>query len=605
VAETKINLVYGFPDIGNIHVTLNDESAHLYRYLERQGEISRLEHLDHLGILREVHKSAHYSRWEYVMLQLYFVEILSSSSEVLGIRQSVDVDQVKFSSGEELVKCWIILLNASHLKSVFDFERAWFEYLLDSPEFKDVFIAALPSDKSRDAAKAMFEAENYYKLHKFLGLLALFHWRKYDSKNRYPWEHWIKAIESTLVRFEPGQKLHTIRDFFERIRKLAFISLDLAHCPLGIRFNPALLVQNIKQSPKGFFYEEDNPLMAQLDTLQPILFTNIYAAQNVVLRRHCYIAGQKSHITRLVGRRGKGYFVESPEIFCERINSARKDDYGKTSIIGADRHYLRLILLPDDLFPVSLKYYSDQKWLAKTSGKENWMFIITPTAFSNLGGCMVDVVKPKIYSQIDEVNVLWATAKYIMKYFSEYRYERILFDIVIRQYVEQLFMFILGRFLKETFRAKMDAHTSPNEFTVNYVESTSIIKDWKKTIRYDMKNGGLKKSRKWELEAMMPIVSREKKGSLLLSLCDVRVFSEMNEPVCEFDSVYFVILKHSLKVVIVEAKGGISRKSEKAKEALKEKIGKVMRIDGMPKIIRREGCAYTEIKFGSRSDIVG
>src|SRR6266567_4048663 len=120
---------YSFPEIGPVQATLHCESAILYRYLEASGEVERLEHLDHLGKIRAVHKSAHYSRWEYVMLQLYFIDALKEAAGIWGLSQEVPIKGHRFSSAEELVKCWILLLNFSHLKGLFDSERVLFELL--------------------------------------------------------------------------------------------------------------------------------------------------------------------------------------------------------------------------------------------------------------------------------------------------------------------------------------------------------------------------------------------------------------------------------------------------------------------------------------------
>lgn len=70
----KIELEYHIPTLGNIRTCLHKESADLFSFLEKQGEIQRLKKLDHLGVIRFAYESAHHSRWEYIILLLSLID---------------------------------------------------------------------------------------------------------------------------------------------------------------------------------------------------------------------------------------------------------------------------------------------------------------------------------------------------------------------------------------------------------------------------------------------------------------------------------------------------------------------------------------------------
>jgi hypothetical protein len=61
--KVKKKLVkYHLPPTGSIEIPLYHESAELYDFLDRLGEIQRLKRIDHLGLIREVFEGTHHTR---------------------------------------------------------------------------------------------------------------------------------------------------------------------------------------------------------------------------------------------------------------------------------------------------------------------------------------------------------------------------------------------------------------------------------------------------------------------------------------------------------------------------------------------------------------
>jgi hypothetical protein len=97
-------ITYEYPDLGHVEVVLQDESADIFRFLKSESRtgIEYFERLDQLGALRAVHKTAHHSRWEYMVLQMYLVQGLKSSG-AFGLSTSVKLTKlITVSSVEEL-----------------------------------------------------------------------------------------------------------------------------------------------------------------------------------------------------------------------------------------------------------------------------------------------------------------------------------------------------------------------------------------------------------------------------------------------------------------------------------------------------------------------
>src|SRR4030043_479178 len=100
---------YAYPDLGSVKVKLQNESAEIYKFIKKQTEGTEFfERLDQLGALRFVHKSAHHSRWEHMVLQMYLVQQLKANSAI-GFSTSVRLTtQLSVSSLEELLKSWVL-----------------------------------------------------------------------------------------------------------------------------------------------------------------------------------------------------------------------------------------------------------------------------------------------------------------------------------------------------------------------------------------------------------------------------------------------------------------------------------------------------------------
>jgi len=69
-------LDYSYPDFGLVSVPFYKESKEVIGFLEKAEDVGlrHFERLDHLGRLRDAHKSAHHSRWEYMFLQMYLFQ---------------------------------------------------------------------------------------------------------------------------------------------------------------------------------------------------------------------------------------------------------------------------------------------------------------------------------------------------------------------------------------------------------------------------------------------------------------------------------------------------------------------------------------------------
>lgn len=144
------------PLIGKISVHFFEESKDIFDCFEK--DIRRQEGIAHLGVASEIFTCINHTRLEYILLQCSVIKIISKffkSDESLGLSAKVGIPKAKhpISSGEELIKCWILLYSIGHTKYTFGTERILLKKCLIDHDFHNAILNRLPDGTKRWAKK--------------------------------------------------------------------------------------------------------------------------------------------------------------------------------------------------------------------------------------------------------------------------------------------------------------------------------------------------------------------------------------------------------------------------------------------------------------------
>jgi hypothetical protein len=168
-------------------------------------------------------------------------------------------------------------------------------------------------------------------------------------------------------------------------------------------------------------------------------------------------------------------------------------------------------------------------------------------------------------------------------------------QLFVSKPTEQIFTRILYLFLKQGVRMRFARHSSPYaQETAVYLPSAAALRAWRRRLTTDLRRASLAAARKWELESLRQVLGNEDRGRVLIALAQVEILDRQWRRIAEYDGVYFVLTKRSIRAVFLEAKRGISRRSRRALNELREKLDtSVGEVDAS--IYRRGGLAYTEL----------
>lgn len=247
--------------LGRIEVPLHAESAQVFSLFERfsNSAVAHLQQQDHLGELRGILKCGHHSRYEYLVLQLYFIHFFKQTAKTFGLSTSVTIPSgAQISSCEELLKSWAFIEELGHLRGTYEAERFLLKALCSDKNRGDLFVSCFVDDRAKSFARSVIDTEDVWNLHRCISWLALeFHRDKKLKSAKAEIENTIELLFALVATGSENLALARARGYFRHIRRLAHIYLDTANLPTHIHFHPTILLQKIQEDPISFVGEDN------------------------------------------------------------------------------------------------------------------------------------------------------------------------------------------------------------------------------------------------------------------------------------------------------------------------------------------------------------
>lgn len=229
-----------------VDISIYAYTEELLEELNHQGIIDRMKAVPQLGVIK-VGKQFEKSRYDYVMLQLYFHQLIKnklknsleltynnpiSASEFCD-NFSYNAEYKKASVGD-VIQILTIVYNIGHFYNTFVASRAVIMLAKDNQEFLNCVINAIPDARYQSVVHNLIHEENYYRFHLINSLLVL---EKCDPHKQSV----ILAKEIIYAylncnQLPAGNKLQYVFRLFRAVRNVAYIAYDLqiAGVPLTI-----------------------------------------------------------------------------------------------------------------------------------------------------------------------------------------------------------------------------------------------------------------------------------------------------------------------------------------------------------------------------------
>lgn len=604
VQDSSEIIEYAYPDMGLVRVTLQAESAKLFRFVRREGRGTEyFEKLDQLGALRSVHKSAHHSRWEYMVLQMYLIQQLKRAS-VFGLSTSLRLGRrFNVTSMEELLKSWVLLNNYGHLLDTTEAERVWLESILEEPRLRQCLLDCMPDDRSKECCRYILEQERLYEFHHLITLALLGRAKeKSGTQNKAQLEMWIdmtKALLSDMMdssRSREGSKLSRALTAFRAIRRVSYVLLDVNHSTLFLRIDANNVLRNVLSDPDAFLYDPDSEANTILKDMEHLLFSQVYASKPASLFKYHYFRGQKKNFSDIVARNGIESFCANHNTFANQLHQAKINNFGKFSIDADVRHLSRLNLLPAFPFERNVCRYHTEQDKLRSKLDERVDLMVTPTPYSE-SGSILDVFGVAALDVHTLSTTFRALTEYLLESYVDWRFDRDVMSYAMSTPLQELFTFILGAFVGVNFSLRFAAGSSLSDHHVDIVADAESRKRWLKDFSSELRDSGLPADRQWELKALRSVVSRHQGDLLLIAMSNIHLYASDGTRKAEWDGAFFDIGKDRCVLYLIEAKRNVSKRSGSCASALLRSISKaeIRAIDGSYTVIRRTGYACAVI----------
>ncbi len=274
------NLTYNLSGHGPIEIRVFPYAKFLYKLLESENYDAKFHYTNQLGALRDSFHGAHYTRYEYIILQWYLINQVQDSEALgLGFNSHRDnfgaldfVDNGSPPTLADIFQSISILNNMGHFPDTFAASKVWLNLL--KKNLKDVrtgFRKGLNPQHKR-LLDEMLEDFDYYHIHLLNGIFLL---RRYTRPNKNgPFVNFANKI---LVDYINRQESDMQQDWdkYLLIRKLAYLLLDSTYAPIPFKLELGSIVSDLKQLFGGA-QSQNVPLKNTVNEINALLENTLY-----------------------------------------------------------------------------------------------------------------------------------------------------------------------------------------------------------------------------------------------------------------------------------------------------------------------------------------
>ncbi|MBR6824976.1 MAG: hypothetical protein IKM59_00330 [Oscillospiraceae bacterium] len=330
----------------SVTIELFPLAQELYEELERLNIVHRLQTMPQLGMIR-VSKKVRKSRYDYLMLQLYFHQLIRSDDALQtvlpytygnAIQQNRFRKDVKYLDRKvkpslyDLLQILTLCYNIGHFYSTFVGSRAAVEFSKQNSSFKEAVIDSFSDLRFRTIAKNMFDNMNYLRYHLVNTLLVL----QRCDQNKFSVQLAREMIYTYMCNdVEKESKLRDVFNIFRTVRNISYIAYDLqmARVPLNIDiFDAKAILLLFKELLSA--YNDNGSTKNMIKSMSKLLDDTVYNEESNTIC-HCMVRDAMIRNLRDVALWDKESYYSLWEDVNSVINCSRSQrrDYGEKGIL--------------------------------------------------------------------------------------------------------------------------------------------------------------------------------------------------------------------------------------------------------------------------------
>ena len=316
-------------------------TLYLYQYAEKLFEVvcshnydAKFNQTNQLGALKRVLPGAHYTRYEYILLQWYLIHELKQRKLDTGlgsngsILQGFEVEGLDALTGGDLLQCLVLLTNMGHFPDTFSASRVWLQMLKNNTAQVRTGLFNGLEKSEKDYVRTILESNDVHKIHYANTLFMLR--RMGNSPKSKP----ITNFASSLFLEYVNRGTDDLKKYWKThsmIRNLAYIILDSSYAPIPLNIELASVISNMEQI-FGINLNSNNPMTMAIKQLDKVLEDSVYLTGNSLIAtairsdelENKFYAAQSNNIIKADGLTVKPEFHKS-QFIRDILEPTKKD----------------------------------------------------------------------------------------------------------------------------------------------------------------------------------------------------------------------------------------------------------------------------------------
>ena len=291
-----MDLKYNISQLGVISVDLFNNAEKCYKFLYEKNYIKKLENMNQLGVIQNTPFKTTHKRMEYIVLQIYLVNLLlgrefeltksKKKKFNLGLSKKEQINSYNIS-GAEIIIIWILLFNSGHLNGTFAAEKGLLKYIKENNEIYIKFENNMPEELKNNFKKCIINNDTY-NLHKFLIVFSLnIHYKQIRKEKT---KKFIKLLIKIIqIYFNSANERHLkFKKYFNKIRQISYLYLDSQYTEFPITFKIISLLINLDKYVEVLF-DDTSFFNKTLNSLNKLVSHDLYYSKESISEFNYYV----------------------------------------------------------------------------------------------------------------------------------------------------------------------------------------------------------------------------------------------------------------------------------------------------------------------------
>lgn len=569
----SLKFEYNINGVGNVGANFTPVTTELFtdKFFNLEN---KLRNINQLGAIKYLHLGAHFTRYEYVLLQVYLLKLIAdetSGKQGLSSRYHYSINYYKNKlqgysfTTMDIVQLTIIMANMGHFQNTFSSNKVLYEYIVNDKNGKrKVFLKGL--DGTGKQLFLNFEKDiTPYNIQWFISLFQLSRKEKYEK---------YKLVCEYIINILMSKEKNFIKDVYNKIRLIAYTVLDTHFSGLPITIDLRNIIIDTKYLSKSFFNHNSN-LINTLKHINDLLEDSLYLENNALLINADISKNIDKEITEFIeSQYNSGELTKFKNLIFNSespLNIRKNKEEYKIKWVLDKNLSITVIRDREDIIR---KSYSFESKVHKQLGEKIYFaYNFSPDTFKSRYVYSID-------NRLTGEEVLKACRKIIKNVYYIFSHEiQINREELSLNICKKTSIFFLRNILTEDLYCDFEYDEKISPFVVAR-GAKNALKEVEQYLEKIQTNRELNKGELHEINQIIEYLKKlEYKGLLVIYLGSLRFIDSESKSKCEIDGFIMYPNEKNKLISIFEAKSGKTRRSRasEAKKQMEAKLNPILK----------------------------